>query len=119
MFLQTTRNLLILLITLKLCYFEINLAAQFDSANLTQWKSVSKSTDESEINDSIYTEVYIDNSYLLKEGETEPDDYYQYEYSDRVLYLYSIHNNCFLILSPILLVIGTFGNCLSIAVLCR
>ena len=52
------------------------------------------------------------------ENEDADGDYY-YEYSDRVLYLFSVSKNCYVIMSPVFLLVGTVGNFLSITVLRR
>ena len=60
------------------------------------------------------------NETIIFDNETEDrDDDYYYQYSDRVLYLYSVSKNCYVIMSPVFLFVGTVGNFLSITVLRR
>ena len=63
------------------------------------------------------TILQMNQSYLIT-VKTE-EDYYYYDYSDRVLYLFSVSKNCCVIISPIFLILGTVGNFLSITVLRR
>ena len=42
-----------------------------------------------------------------------------YEYSDEVIYLKKVVKNCYVYISPLLLILGTTGNFLSILVLKR
>ena len=65
-------------------------------------------------NNNITSETVITNNSKTK-GE---GDYY-YEYSDRVLYLFSVSKHCYIIISPVFLILGTIGNFLSITVLRR
>ena len=55
----------------------------------------------------------ISNETVMSENnktEEEEDNSYYYEYSDRVLYLDSVSRDCYIIMSPIFLIVGTAGN---------
>ena len=67
----------------------------------------------------IFTNNITSETFIYGNKTEDDDDDYYYEYSDKVLYLSMVSNNCYLIMSPVFLLVGTIGNFLSITVLRR
>ena len=66
-----------------------------------------------------FTNNITSEAFILGNKTEDDDNDYYYEYSDRILYLSMVSNNCYLIMSPVFLLVGTAGNFLSITVLRR
>ena len=116
MFCIKETGLIILVLATYLCNCKINAdSAKFPDAT-GKYENIA---DINKRKNYFGSDNFENNITVISNNSKTEEDYCYYEYSDRVLYLFSVSKNCYIIISPIFLILGTVGNFLSITVLRR